>query len=173
MSNQTIYDLATLRTEFPLVERFTYLNHAGISPLPKVAQRAVDANMEFLAEPCGQGKDFGAAFTAAHTHISALINGQREGIAMVQNTAEGMNIAAHALPLQAGDNVLVCDQEYPAVAYPFLNLSKLKGIETRVLANDRGGTSVELLERNADARTRAVAVSSVEFATGFRTDLVA
>jgi selenocysteine lyase/cysteine desulfurase len=41
------------------------------------------------------------------------------------------------------------------------------------MPNDLGGTTVELLERYADERTRVVAVSTVEFATGFRTDLKA
>ena len=43
-----------------------------------------------------------------------------------------MNIAANALPLRAGDNVLMIHGDHPNNAYAFLNLQK-KGVEVRFL----------------------------------------
>ena len=169
---QPEYDLTSVREQFPVVVNETiYLNHAGISPIPAVTRRAVEEGAATLADFHGMDKVFHDLFSEARANVGRLINAQPEEIAFVQNTAEGVNLAAHSLPLKAGDNVLSCDQEYPAVAYPFMNLHKRRGVETRIMPNDGGGTTVELLERHADARTRVVAVSSVEFATGFRTDL--
>jgi cysteine desulfurase / selenocysteine lyase len=170
---QPSYDLTAVRAEFPIVDEYVYLNHAGISPLPAVTRRAVEEGARMLSDFKGIEKVFGDLFTNVRGSVGRLINAQPGEIAFVQNTAEGMNLVAHSLPLQAGDNILVCDQEYPAVAYPFLNLDKRRGTQTRVLPNDGGGTTLALLEKHADARTRVVAVSSVEFATGYRTDLQA
>jgi len=170
---QPKYDLTSVREQFPIVNESIYLNHAGISPIPEVTRRAVVEGAQVLADFHGLDRVFGELFVNARRTAASLINAAPEEIAFVQNTAEGMNLAAHSLPLQPGDNVLTCNQEYPAVAYPFLNLEKRRGIETRVLPADGGGLTVDLLERHADARTRVVAVSSVEFSTGFRTDLKA
>ncbi|MCL4506040.1 MAG: aminotransferase class V-fold PLP-dependent enzyme [Chloroflexi bacterium] len=168
---QPEYDLKSVREQFPIVNDSIYLNHAGISPIPAVTRRAVEEGAGVLADFHGMEKVFHDLFTDARESVARLIHAQPEEIAFVQNTAEGVNLAAHSLPLKAGDNVLSCDQEYPAVAYPFMNLHRRRGIETRIMPNDGGGTTVDLLERYVDENTRVAAVSSVEFATGFRTDL--
>ena len=170
---QPKYDLASVRQQFPVVKDSIYLNHAGIAPIPEVTRQAVVDGVQVLADFHGLEKVFGDLFTNARRTSASLINADPDEIAFVQNTAEGMNLIAHSLPLQAGDNVLTCNQEYPAVAYPFLNLEKRIGIKTRVLPAQNGGLTVDLIDQNADERTRVVAVSSVEFATGFRTDLKA
>jgi cysteine desulfurase / selenocysteine lyase len=170
---QPKYDLNATREQFPITKEHIYLNHAGVSPIPAVTRQAMEEGAEMLANLHGLGKAFGELMPSARTTVGKLINAKPDEIAFVQNTAEGMNLIAYSLPLKAGDNVLVCNQEYPAVSYPFMNLDKRIGIETRVLPHDQGGTTIALLEKHADARTRVVAVSSVEFATGFRTDLKA
>ncbi len=170
---QPKYDLAAVRQQFPVLQKCVYLSSCAIAPLPAVAREAVARATDMLAEPVGVFKEFTDIFTTARNNVAALLKASPDEIAFAQNTAEGMNIAAHALPLQPGDNVLMCDQEYPAVVYPFMNLQRLRGIEARIVPHDGGGTTVDLLERYADQRTRAVAVSTVEFVTGFRTDLAA
>ena len=170
---QPHYDLSSVRAQFPVSQKQIYLNHAGIAPITDVTRRAVEEAVSVLADFHDMWQMFTELFTGTRGAVASLINSQPDEIAFMQNTAEGMNVAAHSIPLQAGDNVLLCDQEYPAVSYPFMNLDKRRGITTRVMPNDGGGTTVELLERHADARTRVVAVSTVEFATGFRTDMQA
>jgi selenocysteine lyase/cysteine desulfurase len=102
--------------------------------------------------------------------LGQLINASPEEIALVQNTAEGINIAAHAIPFQPGDNVIFCDMEYPANVYPWMNLER-HGVEARIVPNREGGLALDDLEEYVDQRTRAVAASSVEFLTGFRNDI--
>jgi cysteine desulfurase / selenocysteine lyase len=170
---QPNYDLSSVRSEFPLTQQQVYFNHAGIGPIPTATRRTIEELASILADFHDLGKAFGEHVINTRKTVARLINAQAEEIAFMQNTAEGMNVAAHSLPLLPGDNVLLCDQEYPAVSYPFMNLDKRRGITTKVMPNDGGGTTVELLERHVDARTRVVAVSTVEFATGFRTDMQA
>ena len=165
------YDLNAFRQQIPALQSCVYLNTCAIGPWPEATRQAVARAADMLASPLHVGKEFGEIFSTARDNVARLIHASPDEIALVQNTAEGMNIFAHALPLRAGDNALMCDQEYPAVVYPFMNLSRLRGIEARVVPHDGGGTTLDLLERHADARTRVVAVSSVEFVTGFRNDL--
>ncbi len=166
------YDLKALRQQIPALQSCVYLNTCAIGPWPNVTRQAVSRAADMLAEPNRMSREFWGIFSAARDNIARLINARADEIALMQNTAEGMNVIAHALPLRPGDNVLMCDQEYPAVVYPFMNLARLRGIEARIAPHDGGGLTVDLLERYADARTRVVAVSSVEFVSGFRNDLV-
>jgi selenocysteine lyase/cysteine desulfurase len=104
--------------------------------------------------------------------LAQLVNATPQEIAFAQNTSEGLNIVANAVPLQPGDNVVFCDMEFPSNVYPWMNLER-RGIEARCIPHDSGGLTVQALDAHADAQTRVVAVSSVEFLTGFRSDLLA
>ena len=81
-------------------------------------------------------------------------------------------MAAQVLPFRAGDLVLVPDGEFPANVYPWL-LQARRGVRTELVPRTAEGWPDEarLLERVADPRVRAVAVSFVQFATGYRMDL--
>ena len=96
-----------------------------------------------------------------------------EEIAFTENVTYGINSAAGALPLEPGDNVILCDREFASNVYPWLRLERSRGVEARMVPNDGGGLTVGLLERYADRRTRAVSVSSVEFSDGYTADLEA
>jgi hypothetical protein len=48
-----------------------------------------------------------------------------------------------------------------------------RGITTHCIPHDGGGLTVEALDACADLHTRFVAVSSVEFLTGFKSNLAA
>jgi selenocysteine lyase/cysteine desulfurase len=102
--------------------------------------------------------------------LAWLINAAPEEIAFVQNTSEGLNIFATGLSLEPGDNIIFCDVEFPANVYPWMNLQR-QGVEARCVPHTDGGLTVDALETHADPRTRVVAVSSVEFLTGFKNDL--
>src|SRR5690606_30865164 len=68
--------------------------------------------------------------------------------------------------------VILCDVEFPANVYPWLNLER-NGIDVRIIPAQEGGLTVEALDAHFDERTRVVAVSAVQFFTGRREDLVA
>ena len=171
MTDTRFPDVKALRELFPVTEHSTYLNHAAIAPLSSPVR---DAMATYLAdraswrdpEKCDHLAD-NLRETLAH-----LINAGPEEIGLAQNTSEGINIIANALPLKRGDNVIFCDMEFPSNVYPWMNLER-RGIEARCIPNEDGGLTISALEANADERTRVIAVSSVEFLNGFRTDLSA
>lgn len=159
-------------TEFPVTRTWAYLNHAAVSPLPN---RAVEAMVRFLeARRMGElGLDDQQPVTEATRALAAqLLHADPQEIAFVGSTSDGLNFAAQALPLEPGDNVILCDMEFPANVYPWMNLRR-KGVEVRIVPHDRGGLSPERLAEHLDDRTRVVTVSSVQFLSGYRADLPA
>lgn len=172
------YDLQALRAaEFPWTasDETVFLNNASTGPLP---QRTIDALAHWSmlrANPqrITQELQFGA-LARGRELIASLIGADASEIALATNTSFGLNLAAFALPLGAGDVVLSPTQEFPANVYPWMQLSARRGIEFRQLDCDCGVLDRERLVRELeDERVRAVTVSWVQFASGARADLAA
>ena len=169
------YDVEDLRArEFPWAARgeSIYLNNASTGPMPV---RSVAAQNEFTArraEPFRLADDDQFAVVRKSRDLCAqLIGATTEEIALMVNTTYGINLAARALPLRAGDVVLTYDGEFPANIYPWMALERRGvGLERLPLAGglpDEEGLHVAL-DR---PEVRAVTVSWVQFASGYRTDL--
>lgn len=167
--------LHRLRSEMEAVTSVSaFLDHAAISPLPRRVRDAMVSYLDDRLITLGMmdREEEGIPDRLRRT-VARLINAAPEEIAIVQNTSHGLNLVAQSLPFRPGDNIIFCDMEFPSNVYPWMLLERQKGVEARCVPHDRGGLTVEVLEAHADRRTRAVAVSSVEFLTGFRTDLAA
>lgn len=93
----------------------------------------------------------------------------RQRIAWMTSSADGMSVLARGLDWRAGDNVVTVNIEFPSVAYAWKQPGK--NIEVRRLPHRQGMISeVDLLEA-LDARTRVLAVSHVSFYSGQCLDL--
>jgi len=163
-----------LRTsEFPWTADTTYLNNASIGPIPERTRRALD---EFTAKRTAPhllpDRELFAGLAAARLGIAQLINADPSEIALATNTGYGLHLAARALPLKAGDVVLLSDKEFPANVYPWL-LLRDGGITVEMARCTPQGWPDEdyLLERLRDPQVRVLAVSFVQFSNGYRADL--
>lgn len=165
--------LASYRCEFPITRQYSYLDHAGVAP---VSLRVKTAIGQFLKESTE-----GAAFhypawaqrVADIRRTSAkLVAADPDELAFVKSTSHGLSIVAEGLDWRPGDNLLVYEKEFPSNLYPWLNLRR-KGVEVRYLPSRDNKVHISDIERLADPRTRLLAISSVQFTTGFRADLSA
>lgn len=163
-------NVQALRAALPVTKHCAYLNHAAVSPLPNPVRAAIAQYITDRGVIFDHRRRYEQVSDDLRGVLAWLVNGTPEEIALVQNTSEGLNIIANSLPLQAGDNVIFCDMEFPSNVYPWMNLQR-REIEARCIPHDGGGLTVEALERHSDERTRVVTVSAVEFLTGFKSDL--
>jgi len=159
--------------EFPWTADTVYLNNAAIGPIPERTRRTLD---EFTAKRTAPhllpDRERLAGLQSAREALAQLINAEPGEIALATNTSYGLNVAARALPLSAGDVVLVSDREFPANVYPWLLLKK-QGIDVELAPCVAEGWPDEdyLVERLEDPRVRVLAVSFVQFSNGYRADL--
>jgi selenocysteine lyase/cysteine desulfurase len=102
--------------------------------------------------------------------MAEFIGADVDEIALTKNTPEGLSIVASGLGWRPGDSVVTTDLEFPANMYPWLNLQE-RGVEVRIVPSENGRVPAERLIEAVDATTRVVAVSYVQFSTGFRADL--
>jgi selenocysteine lyase/cysteine desulfurase len=168
------YDLQMARAAFEVTRAgLAYLNHAGMSPLPTPTRLAMMDMIEAIAAAGSTQYQslLDPLLERLFDQVGQLVNALPEEIAFVENTSTGLNIVAQSLPLKAGDNILLCDVEFPSNVYPWMNLTH-KGVETRLIPAVDGGLSLEGLDAHRDGHSRVVAVSGVQFFTGRREDLV-
>jgi selenocysteine lyase/cysteine desulfurase len=168
-------DVQAYRAEFPITERYAFLNHAAVSAPGLRVTEAVREHVERTQRvPLDMQRDELDELTQSFKErVAALICAARpdEVVPMV-GTAMGINTAANSLPLRTGENVLVLEGDYPAVIYPWLNLAP-KGVLTKWAPQRGGGLDLDVLESRIDSRTRAIALSTAMFSTGYRNEIAA
>lgn len=168
------YDVAVLRaTEFPWTSDTVYLNNASIGPLPERTRLALERFDRRRAAPhLLPDREMFAMLGDTRLKIARLIGAAPEEIALAVNTGFGISMAARALPLDPGDIVLVSDREFPANVYPWMRLAD-RGVTMELVPATSEGWPDEarLLERLRDPRVRVLAVSLVQFSSGYLVDL--
>lgn len=159
--------------EFPWTAATIYLNNASVGPIPERTRLALDAfNAKRTAPHLLPDRETFPMLDAARAAAARLIGAGPAEIALMPSTSAGLNVAARALPLAAGDVVLVSDREFPANVHPWLALRRLGiGVELVPVTPEGFPDEDRLLERLADPRVRALTVSFVQFSNGYKADL--
>jgi selenocysteine lyase/cysteine desulfurase len=159
------------RREFPVTEKYVYLDHAGVAPM---SLRAANAVAQLLAESTEGGAfhypKWAQRVVDIRRSCARLVNAEQDEIAFIKSTSHGLSIVAEGLDWNAGDNVLVYEKEFPSNLYPWMHLAR-KGVEVKLIPQRDGRIVLEDIEGLIDPRTRLLAVSSVQFSNGFRIDL--
>ncbi|MCY2951234.1 MAG: aminotransferase class V-fold PLP-dependent enzyme [Planctomycetota bacterium] len=165
--------------EFPILGRWDFYNHAGVSPLPRRAAEAIRKYAREAEEGAYLGTDWFKDIERLRGVAGRLINAKREEIAFVKNTSEGIATVAGGIDWRAGDRIVTTGVEYPANVYPWMNVAKRFGVELVMVPEETGENGARrvrlerILEQTQHPRTRLVALSHVEFASGQRHDLAA
>lgn len=174
MSPHAPLDVATLRSrEFPALAETTYLNAAAVAPLPERARAAMDelhgrrARVHELRDD-----DFEPVLRRAREAAARLVGADADEIALGANTSFGINLAAQCLPVRPGSVVVASDREFPANVYPWMGPGCPARLEL-VPADALGRPDEDrLLERLDRGDVSVLALSTVQFATGYRADVV-
>jgi cysteine desulfurase/selenocysteine lyase len=165
--------LQQIRLLFPHISTgLIYLNHAAVSPL---CSRVLDTIVNHLQER-SSGKietwpDDSSQIDETKRCVQRLINAESyERIALVGNTSEALNIIAAGLDWKPGDRILLNDLEFPANVYPYYHLKSL-GVEIDIIHCPDGRVTSEAIYAALRPRTRLLALSAVQFLSGYRADL--
>jgi cysteine desulfurase/selenocysteine lyase len=149
-----------IRSEFPALAHWTYLNTATSGQLPRRATEAVAQHFAHRDElACA---DFLAWYDDAdriRAKIGRLINCAPQDIAFVPNASTALGLLLAGLDWRPGDHVLTLEHEFPNNLYAPGLLERF-GVETTACPWDRFYDSV-------NARTRLAILSSVNYTTGF------
>ena len=161
-----------LRALFPVTQRFVYFNHAAISPPPITTIRAVEAQLRDVHENGSLNfRSWLAVKEDARKLLAGLLGARPEQVAFVRNTSDALSTVANGINWRAGDNIVTFSHEFPSNIYPWLRIRDVFGVEVRMCAERDGRIDLAEFESLIDDHTRIVAVSHVQYASGFRTNL--
>lgn len=160
---------AHVRAQLPALENWVWFNAAASSPLPRPVSDAVNA---ITAEASAQG-DLGFARWLAlrettRGQLAQLVNATPREIALTPSTSFGFHYAATMLKARGITEVLTLASEFPSTTLPLVH----GGLQLQVVpAGPQNEFTLDAIERALTPQTGAVAVSAVQFSTGFQVDL--
>jgi cysteine desulfurase/selenocysteine lyase len=160
-----------LRAEMPVTQKWSYLDHAAVSPITAPA-RAVMAR--WIDESAAEGDvvwpEWAREVHEARRTAARLIGAHEDEITLVNSTTQGINLVAEGIDWRRGDNVVTLDDEFPSNLYPWMQQAD-RGVETRFVPTRDGRVDYDQLESRCDERTRVITLSWVGYANGCRRDL--
>ena len=161
-----------LRALFPITERAVYLNHAAVSPPPTTTIQAVEAQLRDVHENGSLNfHSWLAVKERARELLAQMLGARPEQVAFVRNTSDALSTVANGLTWKTGDNIVTFRREFPSNIYPWLRVRDTFGVEVRMCEERDGRVDLDELQSLIDDHTRVVAISHVQFASGFRADL--
>ena len=162
-------DDALRQREFPVCADKVYLAHAGVSPLPACVEWAV---RESVSEGTRNDQEEGLAelLRETRTRAAALLGADYGEVALIGPTTAGLSAVAAGLDWQAGDEVLIYQDDFPVNVYPWLSL-EAHGVAVRRLQTPAlGQITPEIVAEQLSDQTRLVALASCHFVSGWRID---
>jgi len=166
-------ELLAYRSEFPILQRKTYLNSCSLGALS-------NRSMQGLAQFMEMWNEWGAhawyeiwmgEIAKARQKFAAIIGAQLHEVAIAPSVSVALSSIASALDYSKRNNVVMADMDFPTLAYQWLVKQRI-GVECRFVESpDRIYTPPELFEREVDDKTALVATSRVFYTSGYIQDI--
>ena len=154
------------RAQFPVLERYAYLNAGTNGPLAKETIAAVVARAQRDLEEGRGGKQYYETMLelrdTARRGFAAVLGVEPERMALVESTSRGCATVLAGLGLSGEDEVITTDQEHFGLTGPLY----ATGARVVIVEADE-----DALLRAITPRTRLIATSHVLWTTGRRFDL--
>jgi L-cysteine/cystine lyase len=156
-------DAASLRAQFPVLDRVAYLNTGSVGPVPRAAAEAALGELRAGLE---RGRGSAQAFEHAReladrlrAGVAALMGTDPASVALTGSTTDGVNAVVAGLELGPGDEVLTTDEEHPGLLAPLAAGSARRGFSIRTVPFDELAGAVK-------PATRLAAASHVSWLNG-------
>jgi len=161
--------------EYGFAPGLTYLNAASLGPTPLSVRARMDAAWtELERNPVFEAYNDGPLHLQcdqAREQVAALLGCRSAELLITRSTTDAMNVLASGMRLDAGDHVLLTDQEHEGGTYCWTNLARRRGIVVDVIPiapeDHDPAAIVARFARAIGPRTRVVSVSHVVSATGY------
>jgi selenocysteine lyase/cysteine desulfurase len=157
---------AEIRKQFPVTNRFAYLNSAAAGPL-SISSR--DAANDYYQKMMNDGdvhwNRWLADREAVREKVARLINAEPDEIGLTTNTSSGMDVIVDAL--EERGEVVSSALEFPVTTLPWMH----RRIPVHLLPAVNGEARIADVASALTPRTAVIALSHVQFSNGFRVDL--
>ncbi|HSG46556.1 MAG TPA: aminotransferase class V-fold PLP-dependent enzyme, partial [Longimicrobiales bacterium] len=163
-----------VRAQFAFREDRVPMNAANLCPSPRVVADAVTHLTQDIDVDCSfQNREkFNGLLEASRAEVAEMMGVSPDEVALVRNTSEANNTVNAGLPLRAGDEVVVWDQNHPTnnVAWD-VRAARYGIVVKRVSVPANPGSAQELVDPFTAAftdRTRVVTLTHISNLSGLR-----
>lgn len=161
------------RQEWHEFEGATYLNLAGMAPMPRLSLKAVQAALEAKKFP-HLHDDTSAFFELPNrlrANLAKLIGAQADEIALTTGASTGTTAVAYGLDWKPGDEVLTSKAEFPLQYTTWKPMEQREGIKVNIVMPQGKFLTSDDLIAALTPRTRVVSISHVRFDDGSMIDV--
>jgi L-cysteine/cystine lyase len=154
--------------EFPVLERFAYLNAGTFGPLSRTTFEAMERRARFDLERGRGGKPWFEGVLALRKRVreklAAVIGAPPERLALTSSTTDGCNVVLAGLGLGPGDEVVTTDSEHPGLLAPLHTTGA--GVRIAEVTVRPTSEALDVILAAMTPRTRLIALSHVIWTTG-------
>lgn len=160
------------RALFDIPDDVAYLNCAYMSPLMHAVAEAGKRGIDEKRHPWTVGsEDFFTLSEETRGLFGQMVGADADSIAIVPAASYGVATAAANLPLKAGDEVLVLDEQFPSNIYSWQRLTDEAGASL-ITVTKEGDCWTDAVLAQISNRTRIAALPHCHWTDGALLDLV-
>ncbi len=157
---------------FDIPDSHAYLNTAYMSALMHSVAEAMIDGTELKKHPWKySSQDFFTYSEQARKLAARIFNSKPDCVAIVASASYGLQIAANAVPLDAGQNVVVMEDQFPSNIYTWQDKARRVDAELRIVSTPQNHDWTQALLKALDKNTRVLAISQTHWASGATLDL--
>jgi len=157
---------------FDIPEDITYLNNAYMGPLMHKVVTAMQAGLDGKVQPWTYTSEDFFTYAEQARGLAAQIYGtQADNIAIVPSASYGLQIAANALPLGEGKNILVLEDQFPSNIYPWQIKAARESGHVIILPTPADDDWTSVLLAAIDENTDIVAAPQTHWTNGATLEL--
>ncbi len=166
-------DLVSYRTEFPILQRKTYMNSCSLGALSQRSMQGMAQFMELWNEWGAHAwyEIWMGQIANVRRKFATIIGAQLHEVAIAPSVSAALSSIATALDYSKRNNVVMADMDFPTLAYQWLVKERLGVKCSFVESQDHIYVQPELFEQVVDDKTALVATSHVFFTSGYIQDL--
>ena len=163
-----------VRYQFAFHDDRVPMNAANLCPSPRVvAERVRDLTRDIDVDCSSQNRrKFAGLLEQSRAKVAAQLGVSTDEIALVRNTSEANNIINNGLPLKAGSEIVLWDQNHPTNNVAWDVRATRFGLTVTRVPTPAVPTGIDELvgvfERTLTSRTRVLAITHVSNVTGVR-----
>lgn len=161
------------REDFPILKSgLIYLDSAASSLTPEqVIAKMLEYYREYRANTGRSLYSIADRATneleEARKSVAKLIGANKDEVAFVRNTSEGLNFVASSLKFKKGQNIVTTAIEHHSNFLPWLKVSREKGLRLKIINPTKDFLlNIEDFEKQIDDDTRIVAITHISNVLG-------
>ena len=163
--------IGSIRHDFPMLAHYTHFNCGGMAPLStSVGAELLRVPSAIIAEGPARllaRDDEFIGIEKARAKLAHFIGADADEIAFTTQFSTAANIVIEGLAWQPGDEVIVTDQEHPALLIPLMNAVRRHDLKvSRIPVSHNADEMLTSFQAVLTNRTKLVAVSHVTTDSG-------